>query len=75
MAQALKCGPCSFVEEEVDPKHFCVDCLEYLCTGCARDHKKHKTLRGHRILNETDLSARHNLIRRIKLIVTLFDTR
>ncbi|KAH3719084.1 transcription intermediary factor 1-alpha-like [Dreissena polymorpha] len=46
----LKCGTCLFDGVTVEPKHFCVNCLEYLCPACAREHRRHKSLREHTIL-------------------------
>ncbi|KAH3706940.1 transcription intermediary factor 1-alpha-like [Dreissena polymorpha] len=66
MAHALKCGPCSFEDVTVDPKHFCVDCLEYLCTACAREHRRHKTLREHKLLGETELPQDATLFEEMK---------
>ncbi|KAH3706933.1 uncharacterized protein LOC127857658 [Dreissena polymorpha] len=66
MAHALKCGPCLFEGVTVDPKHFCVDCSEYLCTACAREHRRHKTLREHKLLGETELPQDATLFEEMK---------
>ncbi|KAH3719088.1 E3 ubiquitin-protein ligase TRIM33-like isoform X4 [Dreissena polymorpha] len=46
----LKCGTCLFDGVTVEPKHFCVNCQEYICPACAREHRRHKSLREHTIL-------------------------
>ncbi|KAH3706935.1 hypothetical protein DPMN_066326 [Dreissena polymorpha] len=66
MAQALKCGPCLFEEVTVDPKHFCVDCLEYLCTACGRENRRHKTSREHKLLGEAELPQDVTLFNEMK---------
>ncbi|KAH3706942.1 uncharacterized protein LOC127857659 [Dreissena polymorpha] len=66
MAHALKCGPCLFEEVTVDPKHFCVDCREYLCTACAREHRRHKVSREHKLLGETELPQDVTLFEEMK---------
>ncbi|KAH3719288.1 hypothetical protein DPMN_062119 [Dreissena polymorpha] len=65
-APILKCGPCMFDGSTVEPRYFCVDCLEYLCTECIRDHRRNKLLREHKILEEDEIPQDIQLFEEMK---------
>ncbi|XP_045205474.2 uncharacterized protein LOC123557827 [Mercenaria mercenaria] len=50
-----KCEPCLFDEIEEDAVAFCAVCIEYLCKGCARDHRRSKVTRSHKVLDENEM--------------------
>lgn len=52
---AKSCHPCLIDETDELASSFCVDCVEYLCSSCNRDHRKNKLTRGHRLLEELDM--------------------
>ncbi|KAH3719078.1 hypothetical protein DPMN_061907 [Dreissena polymorpha] len=62
----LKCGPCLFDGNSVEPTQFCVDCLEYLCTGCAREHRRHKPSCEHTLLEDSDFPPDVKLFEEMK---------
>ncbi|KAH3719347.1 uncharacterized protein LOC127854991 [Dreissena polymorpha] len=62
----IKCGPCLFDGNTVEPRYFCVDCLEYLCTDCIRDHRRNKLLREHKILEQDELPQDIELFEEMK---------
>ncbi|KAH3719285.1 hypothetical protein DPMN_062116 [Dreissena polymorpha] len=62
----IKCGPCLFDGNTVEPRYFCVDCLEYLCTECIRDHRRSKSSREHKILEEEELPMDVKLFEEMK---------
>ncbi|XP_052248188.1 uncharacterized protein LOC127856170 isoform X1 [Dreissena polymorpha] len=62
----FKCGPCLFDGDTVEPKHFCVNCLEYLCSACAREHRRHKSSREHTILEDNEFPQDVTLFEEMK---------
>ncbi|KAH3719073.1 hypothetical protein DPMN_061902 [Dreissena polymorpha] len=46
------CDPCSVEGKKEESTNFCVNCLEYFCINCAKDHRKYKQSRDHIILEE-----------------------
>ncbi|KAH3719065.1 hypothetical protein DPMN_061893 [Dreissena polymorpha] len=46
------CDPCLVEGKKEESTNFCVNCLEYFCINCARDHRKYKQSRDHTILEE-----------------------
>lgn len=61
----LLCDPCLFDDTNEEAVGFCVICVEYLCQGCCRDHKKSKNTRNHNILKDK-LPADTSLFRLMK---------
>ncbi|XP_052779796.1 uncharacterized protein LOC128217027 [Mya arenaria] len=51
------CDPCRFDETEEKATGFCVDCVEYLCSTCSRDHRRNKITRTHTILKDEDMPS------------------
>ncbi|KAH3719264.1 hypothetical protein DPMN_062096 [Dreissena polymorpha] len=51
----IQCGPCLYDGNAVEPRYCCVDCLEYLCTECIRDHRRNKLLREHKLLEQDEI--------------------
>ncbi|XP_052778559.1 E3 ubiquitin-protein ligase TRIM71-like [Mya arenaria] len=51
------CDPCRFDETEEKATGFCLDCVEYLCSACSRDHRKNKITRTHTILKDEDMPS------------------
>ena len=54
-SQDLQCYPCSLEEVQVKAQCFCVQCVEYLCTNCAKDHRKIKQTRSHVLLEDEEM--------------------
>ncbi|XP_053400718.1 uncharacterized protein LOC123558607 [Mercenaria mercenaria] len=50
-----KCDPCLFDDIEENANAFCVICVEYLCKGCARDHRRSKATRNHTVLFDDEI--------------------
>lgn len=48
------CDPCSVDEATQVALAFCLDCLEYLCETCCRDHRRMKFTRQHKVLKDSD---------------------
>ncbi|XP_060580837.1 uncharacterized protein LOC132737551 [Ruditapes philippinarum] len=46
------CDPCQYDDTKESAVGFCVVCVEYLCQGCCRDHKKSKVTRDHKIIKD-----------------------
>ena len=59
--EGLKCYLCSLEEVQNDVNCFCIQCVEHLCSNCAKDHRKIKLTRCHVLLEgeetPTDASA------------------
>ncbi|KAH3787688.1 hypothetical protein DPMN_165815 [Dreissena polymorpha] len=53
----LFCQPCHYVDStnKNECNGFCIECTEYLCSECIRDHRKNKTTRQHAILHEKEI--------------------
>ena len=60
-SEGLKCYPCSLEKVQNDVNCFCIQCVEHLCSNCAKDHRKIKLTRCHVLLEgdemPTDASA------------------
>ena len=54
-SKGLTCYPCSLEEKQTDAHCFCVQCVEHLCTSCARDHRKIKITRSHVLLDGEEM--------------------
>ncbi|XP_053384696.1 E3 ubiquitin-protein ligase TRIM71-like [Mercenaria mercenaria] len=51
----FQCEPCLFENAEVEATTFCMDCFEHLCINCARDHRKNKISRNHKLLEGEEI--------------------
>ena len=63
------CNPCLFDDTEEPAVGFCVVCVEYLCQGCCRDHKKSKVTRDHKIIKD-NLPEDASVFRLVKEMTT-----
>lgn len=59
----LLCDPCLLENAKVNAKGFCVQCVEYVCTICSRQHIKNKCTRFHTILTDSDIPQNKALFR------------
>ena len=55
MPVVLKCMPCSLEDRVCDACCFCIQCVEHLCTDCAKDHRKIKLTRSHVLLEGQEM--------------------
>ncbi|XP_052217178.1 uncharacterized protein LOC127835030 [Dreissena polymorpha] len=54
-SNAIHCVPCMCNNESNSAEGFCIECTEYLCSNCCRDHMKNKITRQHVIVKQPDL--------------------
>ena len=63
----LRCVPCSLDDKQCNACCFCIQCVEHLCTDCAKDHKKIKLTRNHILLEgkemPTDATAFEEIVK------------
>ncbi|XP_045206415.2 uncharacterized protein LOC123558605 [Mercenaria mercenaria] len=71
--QKRKCDPCLFDDIEENAISFCVVCVEYLCKGCARDHKRSKTTRNHTVLFNDEIPKDPAVFKMMKSLVSCSD--
>lgn len=60
------CDPCGHDEVTIIASAFCVDCLEYLCKACCKDHSRIKLTRQHRVLKDKDFPTDTTALRHMK---------
>ncbi|XP_060556531.1 E3 ubiquitin-protein ligase TRIM56-like isoform X2 [Ruditapes philippinarum] len=58
----FKCEPCLFENIEKEASTFCMDCSEHLCASCAREHRKNKLSRDHKLFEGEDISDKFTTI-------------
>ncbi|XP_045206020.1 uncharacterized protein LOC123558208 [Mercenaria mercenaria] len=68
----LLCNPCLYDDTEEGAVGFCVNCVEYLCQGCCRDHKKSKVTRHHKIIRD-NLPKDASIFRLVKEMTSCSD--
>ncbi|KAH3807220.1 uncharacterized protein LOC127835024 [Dreissena polymorpha] len=61
-----QCQPCSFDDEEREASGFCVNCLEYICNDCSRDHRRNKITRDHVVLKGDEMPEDSTQFAKIK---------
>ncbi|XP_045174676.2 uncharacterized protein LOC123535970 [Mercenaria mercenaria] len=69
----FRCEPCFFENAEVEATAFCMDCSERLCINCARDHKRNKILRTHKLLEGGEIPKDLNAIKLLKRMMACSD--
>ncbi|XP_060556510.1 uncharacterized protein LOC132717123 [Ruditapes philippinarum] len=58
----FNCEPCLFENIEKEASTFCTDCSEHLCASCAREHRKNKLSRNHKLFEGEDISDKFTTI-------------
>lgn len=53
----LFCTPCSKIDKKNEAEKFCVECQEYLCTTCVKDHNKFSALAQHHLLERSQFGT------------------
>ncbi|XP_045206414.2 uncharacterized protein LOC123558604 [Mercenaria mercenaria] len=71
--QKRKCDPCLFDDIEENATSFCVVCVEYLCKGCARDHRRSKATRNHTVLINDEIPKDPAVFKMMKSLVSCSD--
>ena len=68
-----QCDPCHFDNVKESANSFCVVCLEYLCRGCSRDHRKSKATRNHKVLSDKEMPDDPKMFKLMKSLVSCPD--
>ena len=68
-----QCDPCLFDDVKENANSFCVVCVEYLCKACARDHRRSKATRKHKVLIDTEMPDDPKIFEMMKLLVSCPD--
>ena len=68
-----QCDPCLFDEVKENANSFCVVCVEYLCKGCARDHRRSKATRKHKVLIDKEMPDDPKMFQLMKSLVSCPD--
>ncbi|XP_060556511.1 protein wech-like [Ruditapes philippinarum] len=69
----FKCEPCLFENIEKEASTFCTDCSEHLCASCAREHRKNKLSRNHKLFEGEDISDKFTTIAIMKKMMNCPD--
>ena len=56
-----KCDPCSTAGDEAEVTGYCVNCEEYLCSDCYKDHPRNKASRNHRLLDKDSMPTKETI--------------
>ncbi|XP_060590130.1 uncharacterized protein LOC132745273 [Ruditapes philippinarum] len=67
------CDPCLFDDVNEIANSFCVVCVEYLCKRCARDHRRSKATRNHKVMIDEDIPDDLNNFKLMKSLVSCTD--
>ena len=51
------CTPCAYNNRNEEAESYCVECREYFCVSCIKDHNKFAIMRAHQILDKAEMSA------------------
>ncbi|XP_053390425.1 E3 ubiquitin-protein ligase TRIM33-like, partial [Mercenaria mercenaria] len=51
----IVCAPCGEDNIREEAVKFCVECNQYLCTACARYHRRIAALKSHKLLDTDDV--------------------
>ncbi|XP_045205476.2 uncharacterized protein LOC123557828 isoform X1 [Mercenaria mercenaria] len=65
-----RCDPCLFDEIETEAIAFCIYCVDYLCTGCVRDHRRSRMTRTHKVLEGNDMPKDPSAFKMLKSIMS-----
>ncbi|XP_053391953.1 uncharacterized protein LOC123557829 [Mercenaria mercenaria] len=71
--QTRKCDACLFDNIDENATSFCVVCVEYLCEGCARDHRRSKATRNHTVLIHDEIPKDPSVFKMMKSLVSCSD--
>ena len=53
----FSCTPCANNNRNEEAERYCVECREYFCPSCIKDHNKFAIMRYHQILDKAGMSA------------------
>ena len=48
------CSPCTKESRNISAKKFCVDCKNYLCENCLKQHNRFPLMKSHHIVDKAD---------------------
>ena len=51
------CEPCKINKMDRVASEVCIECEEFLCSSCVKQHKKQKATKGHKIMNASDIPS------------------
>ncbi|KAL3870447.1 hypothetical protein ACJMK2_038515 [Sinanodonta woodiana] len=51
------CGPCSVVEISSHAKKYCIECVEFLCDKCVRQHRRLKGTKSHILIQPDEMKS------------------
>ncbi|XP_060556512.1 E3 ubiquitin-protein ligase TRIM56-like [Ruditapes philippinarum] len=69
----FSCEPCLFENIEKEASTFCTDCSEHLCASCAREHRKNKLSRDHKLFEGENISDKFTTIAAMKKMMNCLD--
>jgi hypothetical protein len=48
------CTPCTKEKRNIQAKKYCVDCKNYLCENCIKQHNRFGLMKNHRVVDKTE---------------------
>lgn len=71
--EQLQCVPCATDGDTERAEEYCIYCNEYICKNCAKDHRKNKMTRNHKLLCLKDVPINVKLFQELKELMSCSD--